>query len=103
MSRGHSAADLSSCSTISVPLHSRHEKPPGRCCGGQGVGQDIGTSRALGLFLFCLPVGRRAEMLVTCNPIAEEVTLHGVGILSTGSTAGILLPFANFAYCLLSS
>lgn len=53
MSRGDSTADLSSSSTISVLLHSSPEKPPGKHCGGQRVGQDVGTGRGLGLFLFC--------------------------------------------------
>lgn len=55
MSRGDSAADLSSFSTISVLLRSRPEKPPGKCCGRQRVSQVIGTGRGLGLFLFCPP------------------------------------------------
>lgn len=98
MSRGDSAAHLSNSITISILSHSRPQKPHGKCCGEQEVGQNIG--RALGLILFC-PLqqrGKRAEI----SPVTGEVTLHGAGILFTCSMAGILVPFANFAYCLLS-
>lgn len=73
---GDLCRDLLISSTISALLHSRPEKPAGKCCGGHEVSQNVG----LGLF-HLLPtamVGRRAKILITCNPITREVILHGV-------------------------
>lgn len=63
--------------------------------------QDIITGTGLGSFLLCL--GRKAEILAPCNPNTGEVTHCGDGVLSTHSTAGILLPFTILIYSLFGS